>query len=39
MLPSQPSEPVYVRAMRARLKQEIENRRRVGGKIFDCGPS
>jgi hypothetical protein len=29
MLSSQPPELVYVRAMRARLKQEIENRRRV----------
>jgi hypothetical protein len=34
MLPSQPPEPVYVRAIRARLKQEIDNRRRVERENF-----
>ena len=34
MLPSQPPEPVYVRDMCARLKQEIENRRRVERENF-----
>jgi hypothetical protein len=34
MLPSQPPEPVYVRAMRARLRHEIESRRQVERENF-----